>query len=414
MNQHPFWDSFLAQLASIEDLIPARKLEHLKHPRKVVEVDVPIRMDNGVVRHFQGYRVQHSLSLGPGKGGIRYHPSVCREETAALAALMTVKCAVAGLPFGGAKGGVAVDPSTLSDAERERLTRRYTSSLLEIIGPYQDIPAPDVGTGPQEMAWIVDTYAVSKSKLEPGVVTGKPLGLGGSEGRKDATGQGVWLCAREALKRMASSSDWPKTVAVQGYGNVGASAARAFSSNGFSIVAIQDHTGSISNEHGINLRQLDAHLALGGTLANFHDAQLISEEEFWATPCSIMVPAALELALTPERAQKAQYLLVVEGANGPATPAAQAILKEKGVVVVPDVLANAGGVVVSWMEWVQNLNRDIWTAEEVQQKLDVMMSRAFAQVWKASVDYSVPLRQAAFYLGVSKVVQVHATRGLYC
>lgn len=412
---HPFWNSFLGQLASVEPLFkdPSR-LESLRHCRKVVEIDVPIRMDSGEIRHFAGYRVQHSLSRGPGKGGIRYHPSVCKEETAALAALMTIKCAVAGLPFGGAKGGISVDPSKLSLAERERVTRRYTSSLIEVLGPYKDVPAPDVGTGPQEMAWVMDTYSVSLGVTEPGVVTGKPISLGGSLGRKEATGEGVWICAREAIKRLPPLPYGPR-VAIQGYGNVGSATARAFARNGFMVVAVQDHTGSLFHPMGVDLDKLDAHLAKGNTLASFAQEQGIacSDEAFWEVPCSVMVPAALELALSAERANRLRATLVVEGANGPTAPEALGVLADRGVVIVPDVLANAGGVTVSWMEWVQNLNRDIWTEQQVHDKLDMMLSRAFAEVWDASKSLNVSLRQAAFYLGVQRVVQAHEMRGLY-
>lgn len=409
---HPFWNAYLSQLAAIEPLFKnPERLEPLRHCRKVMEVDIPVRMDTGEIKHFEGFRVQHSLSRGPGKGGIRLHPSVCKEETAALAALMTVKCAVAGLPFGGAKGGVCVDPRALSLAERERLMRRYTSSLIEILGPYKDVPAPDVGTGPQEMAWLMDTYSVSKGETEPGVVTGKPVALGGSLGRKESTGEGVWLCAREAIKRLPTLPHGLR-VAIQGYGNVGTAAARAFARNNFLVVAIQDHTGSIVNPAGLDLDKLDAHLASGRALNTFEHAENCSDD-FWAVKCSVLVPAALELVITPERARRIQAQLVVEGANGPTTPEAMAILEDRGVIVVPDVLANAGGVTVSWMEWVQNLNRDIWTEAEVLEKLDRMMSRAFAEVWDAAQAHGLNLRHAAFYLGVKRVVEAHETRGLY-
>lgn len=410
---HPFWNAYLEQLAQVEPLFKQpTQLETLRHCRKIIEIDVPVRMDSGEVRHFQGFRVQHSLARGPGKGGIRFHPSVCKDETAALAALMTIKCAVAGLPFGGAKGGVAVDPAQLSLREKERLTRRYTSGLLEVIGPYKDVPAPDVGTGAQEMAWLMDTYSVAYGVTEPGVVTGKPVGLGGSLGRQEATGEGVWICAREALRQMPQLPFGPR-VAIQGYGNVGAAAARAFARNGFNVVALQDHTGTIYHPLGLDLNALDAHLKQGRTLGSFELAQSYSADEFWQLPCSVMVPAALELVLTPERAQNLKAALVVEGANGPTTPAAMQVLADRGVLVVPDVLANAGGVTVSWMEWVQNLNRDIWTQEAVRDKLDTTMTRAFKEVWDASTSLNVSLRKAAFYLGVQRVVHAHEMRGMY-
>ena len=409
---HPFWEAYLSQLTSIEHLFDSpSQLDTLRHPRKIIEIDVPIKMDSGEVKHFTGFRVQHSLSRGPGKGGIRFHPSVCREETMALAALMSVKCAVAGLPFGGAKGGIAVDPAALSITERERLVRRYTSALVDEIGPHRDIPAPDVGTGPQEMAWLMDTFSVHKGDLEPAVVTGKPIGMGGSVGRKEATGVGVWLCAREAMRRMPSMAN-AKTVAIQGYGNVGSAAARAFTENGFSIVAIQDHTGSIHDANGIDLVALDAHIASGKTLNTFSAVQ-ISEEDFWDVECDVLVPAALEMSITATRATRLRTKLIVEGANGPTTVDAIPLLEQAGIILVPDVLANSGGVTVSWMEWVQNLNRDIWTEKQVSEKLDQMMSKSFAEVWDEAAAKSISLRTAAFYLGVKKVVEAHKMRGLY-
>lgn len=410
---HPFWDSYLAQLDSVADLFPTgrKALESLTHCKRVVEVDLPVRMDDGSVRYFKGFRVQHSLSRGPGKGGIRLHPSVCREETAALAALMTIKCAVAGLPFGGAKGGISVDPAQLSAGERERLMRRYTSELMDVIGPHKDVPAPDVGSSAQEMAWVMDTYSIAMGHTEPGVVTGKPVALGGSLGRKEATGQGVWLCAREALKRLPNKLG--QRVAIQGYGNVGSSAAHAFVANGFRVVALQDHTGSIAKPSGIDLKALDAHLERGGRLGDFPGAEKIADADFWASECDVLVPAALELVIGPEQARAIRAGLIVEGANGPTRPDAEAILAERGIVVVPDVLANAGGVTVSWMEWVQNLNRDIWTEIEVMAKLDRMMSRAFDEVWRCAADHGATLRRAAIYLGARKVIDAHQTRGLY-
>jgi glutamate dehydrogenase (NAD(P)+) len=416
---HPFWNSYLSQLDTVAPLFgaDAARLDALRQCKRILEVDVPVRMDDGRVEHFKGYRVQHSLTRGPGKGGIRYHPSVCKEETAALAALMTVKCSVAGLPFGGAKGGIEVDPSKLSAGELERLTRRYTSEIMDIIGPDKDVPAPDVGTTPQVMAWLLDTYSIAKGVTTPGVVTGKPIALGGSAGRGDATGQGVWMCAREALRWTPSlvglTTGKPVRVAIQGYGNVGSSAARAFVKAGYIVSCIQDHTGTIENVDGINIKALDAHLAEGGRLSDFFGAERISDDEFWAADVDVLVPAALEMVIGMFEAGIIKAKLIVEGANGPTRPEAEEILAARGIVIVPDVLANAGGVTVSWMEWVQNLNRDIWTEEEVLAKLDRMMTKAFAEVHQVAQEKGTSLRRAALYLGVKKVLEAHEMRGLY-
>jgi glutamate dehydrogenase (NAD(P)+) len=420
---HPFWNSYLSQLDSIAPLFgsDAARLDALRQCKRILEVDIPVRMDDGRVEHFKGYRVQHSLTRGPGKGGIRYHPSVCKEETAALAALMTVKCSVAGLPFGGAKGGIAVDPAQLSAGELERLTRRYTSEIMDIIGPDKDVPAPDVGTTPQVMAWLLDTYSIAKGATTPGVVTGKPIALGGSAGRKEATGQGVWMCAREALRKAPSLSHLERAridgvtmrVAIQGYGNVGSSAAHAFVDDGYVVTCIQDHTGTIENRDGINIKVLDAHIAAGGTLSEFRGAERIHDGKFWTADVEVLVPAALEMVIGVAEAQCINAKLIVEGANGPTQPKAEEVLASRGIMVVPDVLANAGGVTVSWMEWVQNLNRDIWTEEEVLDKLDRMMSKAFAEVFEVSQQKETTMRRAALYLGVKKVLEAHEMRGLY-
>lgn len=346
-KEHPFWKSYLNLLDSVEPLLSdenQKLLESLKTCRRSLIVDIPVRMDNGEVQHFTGYRVQHSLSRGPGKGGIRYHQSVCLEEVMALSALMTIKCATVNLPFGGAKGGVSVDPNSLSLKEKERLTRRYTSEIMSLIGPEKDIPAPDVGTSQREMAWILDTFSTSHGHTIPGVVTGKPIELGGSLGRKDATGLGVYFVTREALKRRLNLA-LNKTVAIQGYGNVGSSATKFFVQNGYKILAIQDHTGTVINPQGLNIKELDQHLANGGNFSNYKDSN-DNPELFWETKAEILIPAALELQITKEIASKLKCNLIVEGANGPICPEAESVLAEKGIIVIPDVLANAGGVIV--------------------------------------------------------------------
>lgn len=413
-KEHPFWQSYLNLLDSVEPLLSEENkklIESLKTCRRSLIVDIPVRMDSGEVQHFTGYRVQHSLSRGPGKGGIRYHQSVCLEEVMALSALMTIKCATVNLPFGGAKGGVTVDPNKLSLKEKERLTRRYTSEIMSLIGPEKDIPAPDVGTSQREMAWILDTFSTSHGYTIPGVVTGKPIELGGSLGRKDATGLGVYFVTREALKRRHNLA-LNKTVAIQGYGNVGSSATKFFVQNGFKILAIQDHTGTVINHDGISIKDLDQHLAAGGNFSNYKDTTT-NPELFWETNAEILVPAALELQVTKERASRLKCKLIVEGANGPICPDAEQLLADKGVIVIPDVLANSGGVIVSYFEWVQNFNRDIWNESNINQRLDEFISKSFKEVWEVAKDKSCSLRMAAVFLGVTRVLEAHKTRGLY-
>lgn len=413
-NNHPFWQSYLKLLDSVEYLIPENlrhSLDSLRYCRRALSVDIPVRMDNGIVKHFAGYRVQHSLTRGPGKGGIRYHQDVCLEEVMALSALMTIKCATVSLPFGGAKGGIAVNPNELSVSELERLTRRYTSEIGNMIGPERDIPAPDVGTGQREMAWIVDTYSTAKGYTVPGVVTGKPIELGGSLGRREATGLGVYVVSREVLKKMPELSP-NKTVAIQGYGNVGSVAAENFVKNGFKIVAIQDHTGTVINSNGVDIVELNKHLALGGNLSTYKDCHSAGED-FWSVECDILIPAALELQVTEERARVIKANLIVEGANGPVCPAAEGVLNERNIVVIPDVLANAGGVIVSYFEWVQNFNRDIWNEQNVLHRLDEFLSRAFAEAWEWKAKNECTFRMAAMSLGAIRILSAHKTRGLY-
>lgn len=410
-----FWSAYLDLIDSITPLLPPElqaRADNLKHCRRILEVDIPVRMDDGRIEHFTGWRAQHNLSRGPGKGGIRLHPSVCKEEVMALSALMTIKCSAVGVPFGGAKGGICVDPYKLSPGEKERLIRRFTAELGSFIGPNIDIPAPDVGSTAGDMAHLLDTYSISVGYTCPGVVTGKPIALGGSLGRQDATGEGVWVVARETMARNAQLAG-KKRVAIQGYGNVGRATAKAFVRNGFTVVALQDHTGSLQSEHGIDLDALDKHIAQGGVLGNFSGVQQMNPEEFWAAPVDVLVPAALELQITAERAQRIQAKLIVEGANGPVCPEAEPILAQRGVLVAPDIIANAGGVAVSYFEWVQNLNRDVWDASHVQARLDGLLTKAFAEAWDASMARNVSLRKAATYLAAERVLQAHVLRGLY-
>jgi len=375
-------------------------------------VRFPVRMDDGKVRAFTGYRVQHSLLRGPSKGGIRYHPDVTLDEVKALAMWMTWKCAVVGIPFGGAKGGVICDPRDLSLNEIEHITRRYTSEISILIGPQKDIPAPDVNTNAQVMAWLMDTYSMQAGYSVPPVVTGKPLSIGGSEGRNEATGRGVMLVTLEALRHLGIAPAG-STVVVQGYGNVGSNAARSLAEQGCSVVAIGDQYGAIHNPGGINLAALDVHVRESRTVVGFPDADPISQDELLTTPCTILVPAALENQLTVLNAPRVKARLVVEGANGPTTPEADRILYDRGILVIPDILANAGGVTVSYFEWVQGLQSFLWRESEVNERLRDIMVRSFGEVLQVAERRQVSMRVAAYILAVDKVVQALDVRGIY-
>jgi glutamate dehydrogenase (NAD(P)+) len=347
------WRTYLDQIDRVVPYLGplARWAETLRRPKRTLIVDVPIEMDDGTVRHFEGYRVQHNLSRGPGKGGLRYHPEVSLEEVMALSAWMTIKNAAVNLPFGGAKGGIRVDPKLLSLKELERLTRRYTTEIGIVIGPQQDIPAPDVNTNAQIMAWMMDTYSANVGATVTGVVTGKPVHLGGSLGRAKATGRGVFVTGREAARWIELPLEGAR-VAIQGFGNVGASAAELFAGAGARIVAIQDHTGTIARPGGLDMAALMHSARLHDGVGEFREAEQIDAEAFWDVDCDILVPAALEGQITAARAQRVRAKLVLEGANGPTLPAADDVLAERGVLVVPDVICNAGGVTVSYFEWV--------------------------------------------------------------
>ncbi|MEM3589941.1 MAG: Glu/Leu/Phe/Val dehydrogenase [Candidatus Bathyarchaeia archaeon] len=349
-------------------------LEILKHPRRILIVSAPVRMDDGSVRVFTGYRVQHNKARGPYKGGVRYHPSVDLDEVKALAAWMTFKTAVVDIPYGGAKGGVLCDPRRLSLGELERLTRRYTSMIMDEIGPFKDVPAPDVGTDSQVMAWIMDTYSSLKGYSVPEVVTGKPIVLGGSYGREEATGRGVAICVREAARRIGLRLKGA-TLAVQGYGKVGYWSAEALSEMGCKLIAVTDAGGGAYDPRGLDPRALKEHEARSGSVSGYGGAGAISNEELFQLECDILVPAALENQITEGVASNVNARIISEGANGPTTPEADRILYEKGVLVVPDILANAGGVTVSYFEWVQNLNRDRWPLETVNARLEEKMVR---------------------------------------
>jgi glutamate dehydrogenase (NAD(P)+) len=380
--------------------------------KKAVAVSVPTRMDDGSVRVFEGFRCTHNVARGPSKGGIRYHHEVTLEETKALAMWMTWKCALMGLPFGGAKGGVVVNPKELSVSELERMTRRYTTEIINFIGPEADIPAPDVGTSPREMAWIFDTYSMNKGYSVLGVVTGKPLEVGGSVGRVEATARGAAFCVREALRKRDVSIEGRK-VAVQGFGNVGSNLALILAGQGATIIALSDSHGGVHNADGIDVQAALAHKKDTGSLDGLAGTEAITNDELLLVDCDVLAPCALEQVITGENADQIKANIVCEGANGPVTPEADAILDDRGVLVLPDVLANAGGVVVSYFEWVQGLQEYFWKESEVNAKLNDIITRAFAETWRAHEERSLPMRQAAYVLAVGRVAEATTTRGLY-
>lgn len=408
------WGIYLQQ---VDRVIPylghlARWAETLKRPKRALIVDVPINMDNGTVAHFEGYRVQHNTSRGPGKGGVRFHQDVTLSEVMALSAWMSIKNAAVNVPYGGAKGGIRVDPKTLSMGELERMTRRYTSEIGIIIGPTKDIPAPDVNTNEQIMAWMMDTYSMNEGATSTGVVTGKPVDLGGSLGRRDATGRGVFTVGMEAAQHIGLDIATSK-VAVQGFGNVGGVAARLFSEAGARVVAVQDHGGTLYREAGLDVTALLAHVAAYGSVAGFAQAEVIPNDTFWDVACDILIPAALEQQITAANAGRIRARLIIEGANGPTTPAADDILQERNILVLPDVIANAGGVTVSYFEWVQDFSSFFWSEDEINARLVRIMKEAFAGVWQVSQDQKVTLRTATFIVACKRILHARELRGLY-
>ena len=411
---HSPWLTYLSQVDRVLPYLGhlSRWAETLRRPKRALIVDVPIEMDDGTIRHFEGYRVQHNTSRGPGKGGVRFHPDVTLDEVMALSAWMSIKTAAVNLPFGGAKGGIRVDPSTLSRKELERMTRRYTSEIGVIIGPQQDIPAPDVNTNPQIMAWMMDTYAMNTGATSTGVVTGKPIHLGGSLGRVKATGHGVFVTGREVAQRMGLNLRGAR-VAVQGFGNVGSVAAELFHDSGSLIVAAQDHGGTIFKADGLDLVALKAHMQTSGTVHGFTEAQSIDDESFWDVDCDILVPAALEGQLTVDRARRTKARLVLEGANGPTLPGADDVLTDRGIQVVPDVICNAGGVTVSYFEWVQDFSNFFWSEDEINQRLDQIIVGALNQIWDTSQKHKISLRTATFVVACERILMARAERGLY-
>ena len=387
-------------------------LQIINEPRRATIVKLPVQMDDGSFRVFTGYRVQHSIIRGPAKGGIRYHPDVTLAEVTALAAWMTWKCAVVGIPFGGGKGGIVCDPTKMSRSELERLTRRYTADLIDVIGPESDVPAPDVNTNEQTMAWIMDTYSMHARHTVTSVVTGKPLILGGSAGRREATGRGVLFCVREAAKRMGLGLKGAKVV-VQGFGNVGSVAADLLAKDGAVIVGASDVGGGVQNPKGLDMAALFKHVAEKRTVAGFPGGTPVEGKKILELPCDILIPAALENQITNTNAGRISARIIAEGANGPTTTQADKVLNKAGVVVIPDILANSGGVTVSYFEWVQDRQGYFWREDEVNQRLEQIMVQAFQDVSSMAEEHKVSLRVAAFMLAIKRVVDAIQLRGVY-
>jgi glutamate dehydrogenase/leucine dehydrogenase len=386
--------------------------EMIKYPERMLTVTVPVRMDDGRIHRFEGYRVQHSSVRGPAKGGIRFHPQVTLDEVKALATWMTWKCAVVNIPFGGAKGGITCDPKHMSVGELERMTRRYTSAILPLIGPDQDIPAPDVYTNPQTMAWIMDTYSMTKGYPIPGVVTGKPLSLGGSLGRNEATGRGVFYTIECACEHLHMSLKGARVV-VQGFGNAGSIAAQLLHEAGAIVIAVSDSTGGVYNPNGLNVPELIAMKTLCGHVDGFPEAEPVLPHELLALDCDILVPAALENMIHADNARVVRARIVAEAANGPVTPAADRILESKDAFVIPDILCNAGGVTVSYFEWVQDEQHLFWEAQDIYNRLERVMKTAFRDVLKIHLDRNVSMRIAANMLGIGRVAEAVQIRGIY-
>jgi glutamate dehydrogenase (NAD(P)+) len=402
------------QLESVAEASDIDKgvLERLSKPKRALVVSIPIRMEDGRTESFIGYRVQHSLTSGPSKGGLRYHPSVDLGEVAALAMWMSWKCGIMNLPFGGAKGGIGCDPASMTIGEVERLTRRFTEECLDIIGPRKDVMAPDLGTDEQTMAWIMDTYSMKVGYACPEIVTGKPVELGGCVGRREATGRGVVYCVQEALKELKLNFS-EATAVVQGFGNVGSVVCQELSQRGTRIIAVGDRYGSIRNTKGIDIEALTRHVATGKPLPDFQGGERIGSEQLLTTPCTLLVPAALERVITQHNAGQLKCRVLAEAANGPTTPEADAILKDSDIYIIPDVLCNAGGVTVSYFEWVQDIQQFLWSETQVNQKLEELMLRAFHQVRTLAKSRKLTNRTAALSLGVHKIAKEKARRGLF-
>ncbi|MDW3603473.1 MAG: Glu/Leu/Phe/Val dehydrogenase [Nitrososphaeraceae archaeon] len=388
-------------------------LEILSNPKRILTVSIPTRMDDGSIKVFTGYRSQHNDARGPHKGGIRYHPDVTLDEVKALSMWMTWKCAIANIPYGGGKGGIICNPKQMSENELERMTRRFAYLIADIIGPYRDIPAPDVYTGGKEMAWIMDTYSTLKGNyVQPEVITGKPIAIGGSLGRNEATGRGLAYTVREAAKKMEIDMK-QATFVVQGFGNAGQFSSKLVEEQGAKMIAASDSQGSIIKTEGISVDALMKFKRETGSIVGFEDAKSITNDELLETECTILIPAALENQITKNNADKIKTQIIAEAANGPTTPEADEILFKKDILVIPDVLANGGGVTVSYFEWLQNLRRDYWTEEEVNKRLDINITKSFYDVYDIHTKYKVDMRKAATLLAVKRVVEAINIRGLW-
>lgn len=408
------WGIYLEQVDRVAPYLGrlGKWVETLKRPKRALIVDVPVELDDGSVAHFEGYRVQHNVSRGPGKGGVRFHQDVTLSEVMALSAWMSIKNAAVNLPFGGAKGGIRIDPRKFSMAELERITRRYTSEIGVIIGPNKDIPAPDVNTNAQTMAWMMDTYSMNEGATATGVVTGKPVSLGGSLGRVEATGRGVFVVGCEAARERGINLQGARVI-VQGFGNVGGTAARLFYQLGARVIAVQDHTGCVHNAKGLNVLALLDHVEKNGGVAGAPDSDSLTTEEFWGIETEILIPAALEGQITRHNADSIRAAIVVEGANGPTTPEADDILAAKGTTIVPDVVANAGGVTVSYFEWVQDFSSFFWTETEINHRLEAMMRSAYTSISAVAREHGVSMRTAAYIVACSRILEAREVRGLY-
>lgn len=387
--------------------------ERLKYPKRAVQVAVPIRLDDGTVKTFLGYRVQHNMTLGPGKGGIRYHPKVDLSETAALAMLMTFKCALVGLPLGGAKGGICVDPNELSRQELQALTRRYATEINLIVGPQMDVPAPDIGTDGQTMAWFLDTYSQLKGYTVPGVVTGKPISVGGSLGRSEATGKGVAFCVNFAAKKLNMKIDQHITVAIHGFGKVGMPAAEDLYEQGAKIIAISDVSGAIYDEHGLDIPKCIEWVKQRKLLKDMPGVKQITNDELLTLQCDILIPAAIDGVVTKENAHLVKAKIIAEGANGPLTQEAVRTVTENGAFVIPDILCNAGGVIVSYFEWVQGLQNFFWDLDQINSKLHDILHDAFETVYECSKQYEVDMKKAAMIAALKRLERAMRLRGLF-
>jgi len=413
-SQDNVWEMAQRQLDEVSRLIGLNESLHgyLRYPKRVLEVAFPVHMDGGGFRMFTGYRVQHNMSRGPGKGGIRFHPDVTLDEVKALAMWMTWKCALANIPFGGAKGGVICDPKAMSMQELENLTRRFTTEISIIIGPEKDIPAPDVYTTPQIMAWIMDTFSMQHGYSIPGVVTGKPVSIGGSLGRDKATARGCSYVVDEAMEELGREIQGA-TVAIQGFGNAGMYSAQLMADRGYRIVAVSDSRGGVANPHGLDVKALMAHKAESGSVVGFTGGELVENRDVLEFDCDVLVPAALEKVITKENAPRIRAQIVAEAANGPTMPDADDILFDRGIMVLPDILANAGGVTVSYFEWVQDLQANFWEEAEINERLKRKMVRAFRETHEQAKRHGVSMRKGAYCVAVARVAEATKLRGLY-